>query len=155
MTVAGGNPPSERRGGKRGASWPITRGPESGRMTISAGVTKRGSEADGLAGGACAHAATRRTRQPAVRRISVVIDVCRGITPRSPAGGLSEVERSSPSQLHFKGFKGDGFLKHRARQVQQLVIQRARRRLAVPTKSRSTHHVRPRRELRRASSLAR
>ena len=36
------------------------------------------------------------------------------ITLRSPAGGFSEGERSSPSVLPFKGLKGDGFLKRRA-----------------------------------------
>jgi hypothetical protein len=45
-----------------------------------------------------------------------------GITLRSPASGRLEGERSSPSVLHFKGFKGDGYLKHRARQVQLLVM---------------------------------
>ena len=38
----------------------------------------------------------------------------RCITPRSPAGGFPEGERSSPSVLHFKALKGDGFLNTRA-----------------------------------------
>jgi hypothetical protein len=45
------------------------------------------------------------------------------ITLRSPASGLLEGERSSPSVLHFKGFNDDGYLKRRARQVQQLVMR--------------------------------
>jgi hypothetical protein len=36
------------------------------------------------------------------------------ITLRSPAGGFAEGGQRPPSVLHFKGFKGDGFLKHRA-----------------------------------------
>jgi hypothetical protein len=42
------------------------------------------------------------------------LQLCCRITPRSTAGGLSEGERSSPSQLHFKATKRDGFLGHRA-----------------------------------------
>jgi hypothetical protein len=37
-----------------------------------------------------------------------------GITLRSPAGDFLEGGQSPPSVLHFKGFKGDGFLEHRA-----------------------------------------
>jgi hypothetical protein len=33
---------------------------------------------------------------------------------RSTAGGFSRARDSEPAQLHFKGFKGDGYLKHRA-----------------------------------------
>jgi hypothetical protein len=36
-----------------------------------------------------------------------------GRTLRSPAGDLPEGERSSPSVLHFKEIKRDGFLEHR------------------------------------------
>src|SRR5687767_10000236 len=34
-----------------------------------------------------------------------------------------EGERSSPSQLHLKGFNGDGYHRHRACQLQQLVMR--------------------------------
>jgi hypothetical protein len=37
-----------------------------------------------------------------------------GITLRSPAGGFSEGERSSPSVLHFKEIRRDEYLRHRA-----------------------------------------
>jgi hypothetical protein len=37
-----------------------------------------------------------------------------GRTLRSPAGGFSEGERSSPSVLHFKEIKGDEYLRRRA-----------------------------------------
>jgi len=48
------------------------------------------------------------------------------ITLRSPAGDFQKAGDSPPSQLHFKGFSGDGFLQHRACQVQQLVLRRVR-----------------------------
>jgi hypothetical protein len=37
-----------------------------------------------------------------------------GRTLRSPAGGFLKAGASPPSVLHFKGFRRDGFLKHRA-----------------------------------------
>jgi hypothetical protein len=37
------------------------------------------------------------------------VGVCR--TLRSPAGDFPEGERSSPLQLHLKGFKREGYLK--------------------------------------------
>jgi hypothetical protein len=40
---------------------------------------------------------------------------------------LEKARESAPLILHFKGFKGDGFLNIRARQLQQLVMPRARR----------------------------
>jgi hypothetical protein len=53
-----------------------------------------------------------------------------------------EGERSSPSVLHFKGFKGDGFLNTRVRQLQQLVLPRLSwpsRRSAPATSRRATN----------------
>jgi hypothetical protein len=56
-----------------------------------------------------------RNKGEIVQRISVLsITLGVGRTLRSPAGDLPEGERSSPSPLHLKGFKGDGFLDHRA-----------------------------------------
>jgi hypothetical protein len=55
-----------------------------------------------------------------------------GRTLRSPASGLFRRRANGPPlQLHFKGFKGDGYLKHRARQVQQLVLRLAQSKLGV------------------------
>src|SRR5688500_1151705 len=50
----------------------------------------------------------------------------RGITLRSTEGGLSRAPDSAPV-LHFKGMKGDGYLRHATSQLQLLVMPRSTR----------------------------